>query len=341
MKDIAKAAGVSRTAVSFVLNNIPDSNIPEATRNRILQVAHELDYTPNRQALNLASGKTMMIALIVRQTSLQMAIDPFLPEFVHGVTQVIEAADYHLLIHAAEPSAKDKTTYGQLVRTHKVDGLLISSPMAQDSEVRLLHEEGTPIVVHGDSDFSHIPSVDVDNRQGAYNAVCHLLDLGHHRIGYISNAPFSYTSARDRLLGYRQALDDAGIPYDDSLIYEGNFTETSSYLPMQSLLDLPEPPTAVFIGSDLVALGAIDAILNWGLRIPDDISVIGFDDIMFAKYVRPPLSTVHIPAYELGRSAGEMILAIIRGESPTKLRVLLPTELVLRSSTTAARTFER
>lgn len=333
MEDVAQAAGVSRTAVSFVLNDIPNANIPDATRQRILQAARELDYTPNAQALNLVRGKTMMVALVVRQTSEQMSADAFLGELIRGTTRVIEAEDYHLVVHSVEPGAPNKSTYGQLVRTRKVDGLLIASPLVNDPEVKVLHDEGTPIVLNGAADFDDIPSVDVDNSQGAYTAVKHLIDLGHRRIGHISNAPFSYTSARDRLAGYRAALADAGIPYDAQIVYPGAFTDTSSYEPMQTMLDLPEPPTAVFIGSDLVALGALHAIHHRGLTIPDDISVIGFDDVLIGKYLQPPLTTIHLPAADLGAKAGEMILASIRGKTFPTLRALLPTELVIRQST--------
>jgi len=333
MADVARAAGVSRTTVSFVLNDIPNTSIPEPTRQRILQAAHELDYVPNVQALNLAKGRTMLIALVVRQTPEQMSADAFLGEVIRGATSSLEKERYHLLVHAAEPGAPRNSTYGQLVRTRKVDGLIIASPLIDDPEVKLLHEEGTPIVLNGATHSSDIASVDVDNAQGAYTAVRHLLDLRHRRIGHISNAPFSYTSSSDRLAGYRQALAEAGIKYDPELVHSGEFTDSSSYEPMQRLLDLPEPPTAVFIGSDVVALGAIDAIHNRGLRIPDDISVIGFDDVSLGKYLRPPLTTVHLPAYDLGRKAGEMVLRIIAGENPSALSVLLPTRLIIRSST--------
>jgi DNA-binding LacI/PurR family transcriptional regulator len=333
MEDVAKAAGVSRTAVSFVLNDIPEANIPEITRQRILQAARELDYIPNAQALNLVTGRTMMIALVVRQTSEQMSADAFLGEFIRGITRVIEAEGFHLLVHAVEPDAPNNTTYAQLVRTHKVDGLLITSPLIEDPEVQILHDEGTPIVLNGATHFADIPSVDVDNVQGAYTAVRHLIDLGHRRIGHISNAPFSYTSARDRLEGYQLALADAGIQFDEFLVHPGAFTDTSSYEPMQMMLDLPEPPTAIFIGSDLVALGALQAIRNRSLTIPDDISVIGFDDVLIGKYIEPPLTTIHLPAADIGTKSGEMILASIRGEIFPTLRALLPTELVIRQST--------
>ncbi|MBZ0274793.1 MAG: LacI family transcriptional regulator [Anaerolineae bacterium] len=331
MADVAHLAGVSRTAVSFVLNNIPNANIPEATRQRILQAAQELHYVPSQRGLNLVIGKAMLVALIVRQSSEQMSADAFQGEFVRGVTSVIEPEGYHLLIHAAEPNSPI-STYGELVRTGKVDGLLIASPLIADPDVRLLHSEGTPLVLHG-SQLGDIASVDVDNRQGAYTAVRHLIQLGHTRIGHISNAPFSYRSSRDRLDGYCEALREANIVCEDVLMQEGSFTASSGFTPMQRLLALPEPPTAVFVGSDVVGLGAIEAIRQRGLHVPGDISLVGFDDILLSRYLDPPLTTVHVPAYELGQEAGILLLTLIRGEMPPHLKVVLPTEMVVRRST--------
>jgi LacI family transcriptional regulator, galactose operon repressor len=332
MSDVAKKAGVSRTAVSFVLNNVPDASIPDTTRARILQAARELNYIPNVQGLNLARGRTMMIALVIRQTSEQMSADLFMGEFIRGATRVMEAEDYHLLVHASEPE-DHHSTYGKLVRTRKVDGLLVSSPLVNDPEVKLLHEEGTPIVLHGALPTSDIPSVDVDNVQGAYSAVRHLIGLGHRRIGHISNAPFSYTSSVDRHTGYCQALEEAHIAYDENLVLGGEFTADSGYVLMRQLLNLPEPPTAVFVGSDVLSIGAVDAIYDRGLTIPNDISVASFDDVLISRYIRPPLTTVHLPAYDLGRRATEMILQIIHRKPLPALRVLLPTELIIRHST--------
>jgi LacI family transcriptional regulator len=334
MKDVAERVGVSRTTVSFVLNNIPNSNIPEVTRQRIIQAARELDYAPNAQALNLVKGRTMMIALVVRKTAHQFAADAFLTEVMEGVMQVIEPQHFHLMIHAAHANAANNT-YRELIRMRKVDGLLISSPLVEDAEVRQLHAEGTPIVLQGAVSGNDIPNVDVDNVQGAYAAVQHLLDQGHRRIGHISNAPFSYAASYDRLRGYRQALSEAGIAYDDGLVQAGNFNDDSGYGPMMALLDAPERPTAVFIGSDTVALGALNALRDRHLRVPQDISVIGFDDILVGQYLEPSLTTVHLPAVDLGRRAGEMILRVIHGEPLDAVSVRLPTHLVIRRSTTA------
>jgi DNA-binding LacI/PurR family transcriptional regulator len=331
MSDIAKAAGVSRTTVSFVLNNLPDSNIPEMTRQRVLLAAQQLDYVPNTAALNLATGRTMMIALVVRKTHEQFAADSFLSEFIHGVMETAEPQGYHLMMHAAR--SNESANYRDLIRSRKADGLIISSPLIHDPEIRQLHDEKTPLVLNGSSDYPDIPSVDVDNIQGSYSAVTHLIELGHRCIGHISNAPFKYTAASLRLTGYQNALAQAGIVYDQTLVFEGDFTDTSGYTPMRALMDLPDRPTAVFVGSDTVALGAFQAVNDCGLKVPDDISIIGFDNIYLGKYLHPPLTTVHLPAFELGKQAGDTIIKAINAETMHTIRVLLPTQLIIRSST--------
>src|SRR5690606_2058995 len=246
--------------------------------------------------------------------------------------QAIEPHGYHLMIHAAQPDGVN-STYRDLIRTRKADGLVISSPMVSDAEVRLLHDEGTPVVLQGASTMEGVASIDVDNEQGAYDAVRHLIELGHRRIGHISNAPFSYAASCERLNGYRKALAEAGIPFDRALVREGNFTAESGYEPMYALRDLEDRPTAVFIGGDEVALGALDAARQRGITAPDDLSVIGFDNLPVGRYLQPPLTTVHLPAFDLGREAGNMILALVRSEHLPRLKVSLPTRLILRGST--------
>jgi DNA-binding LacI/PurR family transcriptional regulator len=331
MSDVAQRAGVSRTTASFVLNDVTTANIPEETRQRVLQAAQELNYMRNVAALTLATGKTMLIALIVRQTSEATSVNIFTGEFIRGVLGVIEPEDYHLVIHAAGPNQLE-STYGKLARIRRVDGLLITLPLLDDPEMIELYEEHIPVVLHGTLTGGIIPSVDIDNEQAAYQAVRHLVELGHRRIGHISNAPFSYASSSHRFKGYRRALDEAGIPYQNQLVLEGDFISASGYLPMQKLLDLPQPPTAVFVSSDIIALGAIAAIRERGYRIPEDISMIGFNDYFFSQHLNPPLTTIRVPAFELGRHAAQLILDLIAGKEQENTQILLPTELIVRGS---------
>jgi len=220
--------------------------------------------------------------------------------------------------------------YRRLLQSRRVDGLVVSGPLADDNELRRILDDGFPIVLQGHVATLNSPSVDVDNVAGARAAVGHLLEQGHTSIALITNAPLKYTSAAERLAGYQQALAEHGVEFDGRLVAEGAFVAQSGFEAMASLLE-KRPFTAAFVASDVLALGAMGAIRARGLRIPTDVSLVGFDDIPLAAYFDPPLTTVSIPAYELGRTAGNLLLAQIRGE-PVPQRTLLDTELMVRES---------
>ena len=329
MQQVADLAGVSRTTVSFVLNNTPNVSISPETRRKVLEAARKLNYVPDSKAVTLATGRTKTLALVLRQTPHQLSMDAFLGEVLRGLTQAVEPEGYHILVYPLAPDM----TYGGLVRSQKVDGLILSGPTVNDPELGSLLEEGTPIVLQGTAGLNGVPSVDVDNVASAKLAVEHLIELGHRRIGHITNAPLDYTAARDRLAGYRLAMENAGLEFDEELIREAAYTDESGYDAMVSLLNMPEPPTAVFVGSDVVALGALQAIHDRKLHIPGDISVVGFDDIPLTRYLDPGLTTIHLPAFELGYHAGEMLLTLLRGDELPQMRVTLETRLIIRAST--------
>jgi LacI family transcriptional regulator len=174
--------------------------------------------------------------------------------------------------------------------------------------------------------------VDVDNIQGALTAVNHLLTLGHRRVGMITNAPLIYAASRQRLEGYRKALEQAGVPYDEALVHEGNFDEESGYAAICDLLALDEPPSAVFIASDMVAIGALRALQEGRVSVPEKVAIVGFDDVTAARFITPALTTVHVPTFGLGWGAAELLVRIIDGEQPKDRHVLLDTELIIRES---------
>jgi LacI family transcriptional regulator len=176
--------------------------------------------------------------------------------------------------------------------------------------------------------------VDVDATAGAQSAVQHLITLGHRRIGMITNAPLTYTSAQQRRDGYLQALKEADLSVDATLIREGNYTPSSGFEVMSAMLELNPPITAIFVASDVVAMGAVLAIKRAGLRVPEDIAVAGFDDIPLAEYFDPPLTTVHLPAFGLGWAAGERLIRLIRGEGLNEHSLLLESKLIARQSST-------
>jgi DNA-binding LacI/PurR family transcriptional regulator len=337
-RDVAKLAGVSRTTVSFVLNEVPGVKITEETRQRVFEAARELDYYPTAAARSLASGKTRRIGLILGEGQERLAADAFLPAFLQGVTASVHRRGYLLMIQLPEdvPSCE---AYLRLIREQQVDGLILSGPRSDDALLHQLAEEQFPLILHGRVERSAFPCVDVDNQAGAYQAVTHLIRLGHRRIGFISNASFSYSGAQDRFTGYRLALAEHGIPLDESLACQGAFLPETGRAAMEKLLSLPERPTAVFAASDVVAIGAMSAIQSAGLNIPDDVAVVGFDDIFLAAHTHPPLTTVRVPAYGLGWTAAEILIALIEGDEETS-SVTLETELVVRTSCGAVGTSE-
>lgn len=326
--DVARLAGVSRTTVSCVLNGHGDDMaISQATQDRVCEAARALGYEPNASAAQLARGSSRTIGLALRQDPGQVASDALLPQTVQGVGDAARGANYLVLVESLPPVPGG---YRRLLGSRRIDGLIVSGPLADDVELRQANDDGFPIVLQGHMPTLSAPSVDVDNVAGAKAAVGHLIELGHTSIAMITNAPLTYTAASERLDGYRLALTEAGIEYDPQLVAEGAFTAQCGFEVMATLLER-RPFTAVFVASDVVALGAMGAVRAVGLRIPADISVVGFDDIPLAAHFDPPLTTISIPAYALGKTAGNLLLAQIRGE-PVPRRTLLDTELKVRES---------
>ena len=328
-EDVAALAGVSRTTVSFVLNDRPGAQISPATRERVIAAAASLGYQPHAAARGLAAGRTHTIGLVLRHSPEQVAEDALLAETLRGLSEAARVEGYRVLV---EPIAPSDGPYSGLIRSKRTDGLIVSGPRTDDREIRTLWSSRAAVVIQGTLEGVELPSVDVDNVGAARGAVEHLIALGHRTIGLITNAPLAYTAAADRLAGYRAALAAASIPVPDGAVEEAAFDAASGRRAMAALLAASPHLTAVFVASDVVALGAIAAIREAGLRVQGDISVVGFDDIPLAAYFDPPLTTVHVPAYDLGRTAGTALLDRIHGRDATS-RTVLPTDLVIRSST--------
>jgi DNA-binding LacI/PurR family transcriptional regulator len=328
--DVATEAGVSRTTVSFVLNGRQDVKIPPDTRKRVLEAAERLGYHPHAPARQLAGGRSHVLALVLRQSPEQIASDAVLAETLRGFAAAARSSGFRVMVEPLPRDGQDGS-YHALVRGQHADGLVISGPRTDDPELGALVRDGFPLVLQGTLPDLAVPSVDVDNVAGARGAVEHLVALGHRRIGCITNAPLVYTAAQERLAGYRQALQAADVEPDDRLVATGDFDAPSGHAAMVELLERTSVD-AVFVASDVVALGAIGALREAGRRVPDDVSVVGFDDIPLAAYFDPPLTTVRLPAFELGQAAGRALLERIADPAMTG-RTLLPTELIVRAST--------
>ncbi|MBX3016220.1 MAG: LacI family DNA-binding transcriptional regulator [Caldilineaceae bacterium] len=325
--DVATRAGVSRTTVSYVLNKVETANISEQTRQRVLDAADALGYVPNAAAQMLAGHRSHIIGLVFPRLHSHLSTHLFLLQILEGIMAVVEQQGMRLLIDSVESS--HERAYLDLAHAKRIDGLILIDVPGGDRGLQRLAHDQFPIVTLG---YSHpsLCSVDVDNAKGAQLAVEHLLAQGHTRIGCITNSPTT-VAPNLRLVGYQRALQQAALPFDGDLLVDGDYHPESGFVAMQQLLALPQRPTAVFVASDVVAFGALAAIQAQGLSIPQDIAVVGFDDVPLARYATPSLTTVRMPTVEMGQRAAELLYAQILHQ-PVESQVLLTTELVVRAS---------
>ena len=330
-QDVADKAGVSRTTVSLVLNNVQGVNISENTRQRVREAAENLGYIPNATAQALASRRARAIGLVMTRSPHHIATDTFLPQIIGGLLEVVRENKLRLLIESVKVEHQDRA-YLELVRAKHIDGMILLTPRIDDKALKKLEDTDVPAVLMGAINELNLYSVDVDNHQSAKMAVDHLIALGHKNIACISNAPASYCASPQRVAGYKDALIEAGIPFDENLVRYADFDPQSGFDAMQNLISTGVKFTAAFVASDNVAVGVKSALRLAGLHIPDDISIIGFDDIPWARYSDPPLTTVCLPAQELASKACLMLLKLMKNSTPDERHVVLNTELVIRKS---------
>jgi LacI family transcriptional regulator len=342
--DVARRSGTSRSTVSRVINN--QAGVSEKTLKRVLDAIHDLNYQPNHQARGLAMGKTRVIGVIVPQAITQVFSDPFFPIVIDSIYKVADEAEFAVMLWiAGTKPGGDERLRERLTKTRLIDGAVIVSLVDSDVIHKALIARQTPCVLIGRLDQRNASYVDVDNRTGAMKAVGHLIGLGYKRIGTITGR-LDIGAARDRLDGYRRVLHEFGFQIDPNLIVDGEFQEEVAYNVMQRLID--QKVDAVFAASDIMAIGAMGAIQNAGLRVPEDIAVVGFDDIPRATMVKPALTTIRQPLREFGEIATRLLLQQIAedvdddetethtaGEQHKQMpaqRVILPAELIVRES---------
>jgi LacI family transcriptional regulator len=333
--DVAELAGVSRTTVSFVLNEVPGMRISEETRRKVLEAARQLDYHPNISAQRLVTGQTRIIAYVERQTPEQAFSDAFLPQVLRGVHDAASTSNYEVLF-APVPVENGAERCEYLLRGGHVDGIILSGPRSDDLQLRELLERGAPLVLQGHWPGVANASVDIDNNEAARMAVKHLIGLNHRRLGMIVHAPLAYTAAAARLKGYQDVVESKGLSVDETCTMVADFTPESGERAMEELCQSNSPPTAIFASSDTVAIGAMRAAKRMGYRIPEDICFVGFDDIPMAVYQDPPLTTVRLPAYGIGWAAADLLIRLIAQEEVRERNLLLESELIIRTSCGAA-----
>lgn len=323
---VAERAGVSPSTVSRILNGT--AVVSDEKRAAVDQAIAKLGFVPNPVARGLAGGRTLSIGVV------SQAIDsPFYGAALRGIEVELGTAGYSPLFMSGHWRADEEARCIDVLRSRRVDGLIVLTGRLADSALRSL-ARSLPVVVTGRSlKASNLLSMDFDNREGARQATQHLIDLGHRRIAFISGDP-EHPDAVDRQQGYRSAIEAAGLRFDPALVAPGNFSEHSGLLAVERLLDSRTRFNAIFAANDQMAFGASLGLYRRGLRVPDDVSMVGFDDVAGSVYMVPPLTTVHNPIQEIGELAARAMLSLLAGERPA-VEVPAP-RLIVRESTRAA-----
>jgi LacI family transcriptional regulator len=330
IKDIAKAAGVSITTVSRALNGYPD--VSEKTRQKIIDIAKQLNYSPNTLARGLVMNKSKTIGLLVSGLTKESAKDNFTFEVLAGVNQYVSEVDYDMVLFSTTSTKQREKTYTQLCRERRVDGAILQGIRNDDPYLQEVVESDIPcVLIDIPIESETVGYVTTDNVLGAKKAVKHLISLGHKNIAMINGYRYAFVSEQ-RLKGFKEALLEAKLPIHEEWIVDGAFREDNAEREALHLLTNYPYITAFFCASDLMALGVIKAVKRLGKRIPDDVAVIGYDDIILASYATPPLSTIAQNKFAMGYEAAKLLIHMLEGKAKSHVKVL-ETELKVREST--------
>jgi LacI family transcriptional regulator len=327
IKDVAQAAEVSTATVSHVINGT--RYVSDEVRRRVLEVMDHLNYQPNAVARGLRTKKTQLLALVIPDIT-----NSFFTDLARGFQDAADQRNYVVVICNTDRALNRELRFLDMLHQQRVDGLVLNPVMVTADDLkRLLRAQVAVVLIGSQIDDPDFDLVMVDNVRGGFDATQHLIDLGHRRISLVAG-PLTTSSGYLRHQGYCLALDRSGIPCEGSLIVEGSFTFEGGYESMQKLLLLDPQPSAVFAASDIMALGAKKAIEDAGLHIPDDLSLIGFDDIPEVSMTRPRLTTIAQPRYQMGREAAQMLIERIdQGNLLQRRRLVMKHKLVVREST--------
>lgn len=332
LEEIGKRAGVSRSTVSRVIND--HENVSPEARERVLQVIRETGYRPHAAARSLAAQRTRVLGLVIPRTVQAFFADPYFPRLIQGIAQACNTHDYTLSLFMFHTEADEKDLYPRVLSRGLIDGVIISSSLKNDPLIPMLLTSDMPFIIIGRPlTPGPISYVDVDNVAGAYSATIHLIRLGCRRIGHIAGTPGS-SVGRDRQQGYENALRERGLSVEEALVVEGDFLEASGYLGAQKLC--AAGVDAIVAASDKMAFGAMRALQDEGLNVPQDVAVVGFDDLEAAATFQPPLTTVRQPIRQIGITAVDLLLDVLENGAESAHRLVLPTQLIVRESCGAA-----
>lgn len=326
IQDVARHAGVSRATVSRVLNRNP--GVDEALRERVEQAIESLGYQPNRAAQRLRANSSDVLGLIIPDI-----LNPVFVALARGVEDEAYKHQLTVMLCNSDDNPVKQQNYLRILQAERAAGVLIAPTSAADGDVlQDIRDNGLPVVlVDRKVDAAEFDVVTVDNVRGAYVAVTHLISQGYRRIAMIGGAD-AITPGRERPIGYQQALRQAGIPVDESLYVEGDFKSPSGYNGVRHLMSLPQPPDAIFTINSLTTLGAVQALRELNLRTPEDVALVGFDDLPFAEIMTPSLTVVAQPSYEIGQNAVRFLMRRRREPKAIYMTATLPPRLVVRQS---------
>ncbi|MDQ6423160.1 LacI family DNA-binding transcriptional regulator [Paenibacillus sp. LHD-117] len=330
IKDIAKAAGVSPSTVSRVVSNHP--RISKATTEKVKRIMDEMGYHPNVMAKSLVSKTTRTLAILLPRPAEELFQDFFFGELLRGILAQSTRAGYDMLLAAATSQHDEKETISRLVLGRRVDGIILLSARKNDPLIEMLNKHGFPTVLVGRPEGNvNILSVDNDNEQAAYDATHHLIIQGHERIGFVSGPP-ELTVSHDRMTGYRRAMNEAGLPMRSEWIVEGEFLQQSGYRAMSFMMGLPERPSGLVVIDDVVGFGVLRGLSELGFSVPQDISLVSFNNIALSELATPPISSVDIGTYQLGYSASQLLIRHINEDDIYQERMIIPHRLIVRDS---------
>ena len=355
IQDIARLAGVSKATVSRVLNH--NTSVAPELRERVMRIVQEYDFVPNVIATDLAKGRTRLIGVLAPPLTW-----PAIPEIMRGVAEYIEHTPYEIILYTINTERNHTDVLDRILAMRMISGLLAILPGELSRHLSSRFQQGLPLVMIEDQEApGNIPWVGIDNISSAYTATNHLIELGHRRIAHILG-PQHYHCVIERYQGYRQALEDAGITPDPALLLQGRFEPASGRQCAAELFsrDRSEWPSAIFVSNDQMAYGVLEVAEQRGIRVPEDIAIVGFDDNILSAHMRPPLTTIRQPFFEMGRTAVEILLNTIdpqrhsntaeqqpgcrpqasnrsfekseEGSVDHPIRIQLPTSLVVRAS---------
>jgi LacI family repressor for deo operon, udp, cdd, tsx, nupC, and nupG len=330
IKDIAQAAGVSHSTVSRALSDSPV--VSAETKALIQQLAQQMGYSPDARARSLVMGRTHTVGVVVTTIT-----DPFIAEIVQAIEQTALDHGYSVILASSNAEPEREIAAVEMLHSKRVDGVVVTSSRVGALYQSHLDRLGVPVVLvnsHSQQRGGYTFSINVDNRHGAYLAAKYLVDLGHRRIAYVTG-PADHSDDLDRLAGYREALRVAGIAPDQALVVPGTGRLDGGQGALPVLMALNDPPTAVFCYNDMTAIGLLRVARQAGLPVPEDLAVIGFDDIPFASYVQPRLTTIAQPTSQMGRRALDMVLDLIARRQGSTANVVVRGELIVRESSGA------